>query len=82
MCMAIIGKIAAIDGESAVVDFGHLAKRLSNRLVQAKPGDFVIVKGNLIIEKVEKKEGKKLLSYQSVLLKKLHGKKRLKKSQD
>ena len=79
MCLAIIGKIAAIDNEFAIVDFGEgVAKKLSNKIAQAKAGDFVIVKGNLVLETVEKKEGKKLLNYQTVLLKKLHGKSKTK----
>jgi len=74
--MAIVGRVCAIDCESIVVDFRHATRKVSNRLVSAKLGDFVVVRGNLAIEKLEKKEGKTLLQYQTALVKKLHAKKK------
>jgi len=73
--MAIVGRIVAIDGESAVVDFKNVSKKVSNKLGIARLNDFVIVKGDLVIERLESSEGKKLFSYQAALVRKLHSKK-------
>lgn len=77
--MAIVGKVCALDGESIIVDFKHAQKKVSNKLVSAKLGDFVVVRGNLAIEKLEKSEGKTLLQFQTALVKKLHYKKKPKR---
>lgn len=70
MCQALVGKIAAIDGNYAIVDFSVGVKKAIN-LQKACLNDFVVVRGNLIIEKIEQHEGKVLLAVQKANFKKL-----------
>ena len=69
MCKALIGKVIAIDCDFAIVDFKVAERKVSNLIANAKLNDFVIVKGNLAIERVEKKQGKELLEVQTALAK-------------
>lgn len=50
MCLAVPGKVIAIDGEKAIVDYGITRRRASNRLCGAKLNDYVIVRGKIILE--------------------------------
>ena len=69
MCKALVGKVIAIDCDFAIVDFKIAEKKVSNLIANAKLNDFVIVKGNLILERIEKKQGKELIAFQTLLAK-------------
>jgi hydrogenase maturation factor len=69
MCKALVGKVIALDNEFAIVDFKIAEKKVSNLIANAKLNDFVIVKGNLILERIEKKQGKELIAFQTLLAK-------------
>ena len=56
MCLAIPGKVIALDGEKAVVDYGIAMRKASNRIANAKLNDYVIVRGKIIIEIVPRRQ--------------------------
>jgi len=57
MCLAIPGKILAIRGVKADVDFGEGSTRECNlSLVDAKVGEYVIVHAGYAIQKMDEKE--------------------------
>lgn len=60
MCLTIPGKIIAIDNEQAIIDFGIARKKASNKFAKAKLNDYAIVKGNIIIETIPKKEARQI----------------------
>lgn len=51
MCIAIPGRIKAIDADEAQIDYGGVSKTASIRLIQnAKIGDCVLVHAGFVIE--------------------------------
>jgi hydrogenase expression/formation protein HypC len=61
MCLAVPGKIIEINGDLVKVDYKREireAKLVSNNF---KVGDYVIVQGKVVIEKVPKEDVKKWL---------------------
>lgn len=63
MCNVLVGKIIAIDGNTAIVDFS-LAQRKAINLQGVRLNDFVVVRDNMIIEKLAEKKGGQLLKAQ------------------
>lgn len=63
MCLAIPGKIIEIRDNVAVIDYG--SEKREARIVEGdfKIGDFVIVQGRIIIEKVPEEQVKGWCSY-------------------
>ena len=56
MCLAVPGKIIEIKGNEAVVDY-DIEKRKALLLEKTyKIGDYVIVQGKVVVQKIEKKE--------------------------
>lgn len=56
MCLAVPGKIIEINGNEAIVDY-DIEKRKALLLENTfKIGDYVIVQGKTVVQKVEKKE--------------------------
>lgn len=63
MCLAAPSKVLKIEGDWAEVDSGQHTHRASLSLVKnVKKGDYVIVHGDLILNKVDKKDALKILS--------------------
>ena len=62
MCLAIPGKIVRLEADEAVVDYGY--EQRSARLIEdnAVVGDYVIVQGGFVIEKISAEEAEKALS--------------------
>lgn len=56
MCVALPGEVIEIDGDEAVVDFSGNRVRARAGLVDAKPGDYVLVHAGCILQKVSKSE--------------------------
>ena len=52
MCLAMPGKVVSVDGEDVVVDYEG-KKRTAKVLEECKVGDYVIVSGGFIVERVE-----------------------------
>lgn len=60
MCLAIPGKVLEITGDSALVDFDGVKRRVVIGLCKdVKIGDYVIVHAGYAIEIVDKKEAEK-----------------------
>ena len=76
MCKALVGKIVAIDNEFAIVDFRIAQKKAINKIANARLNDFVMVKGNLILEVLEKRQGKEMIEAQLQLAKASKAKKK------
>lgn len=53
MCLAIPGRIIAIEGENATVDYGGIKKNANVSLIDCSIGDFVIVHVGFAIQKVD-----------------------------
>ncbi|MDC7950755.1 HypC/HybG/HupF family hydrogenase formation chaperone [Methanomassiliicoccaceae archaeon COG_1] len=56
MCLAIPGKIVAIDGDVGVIDFGGTKKEANISMVDAKVGDWAIVHAGFAIELMDEAE--------------------------
>jgi hydrogenase expression/formation protein HypC len=57
MCLSVPGDIVSIDGDSADVNFGGIARRVSLMLCpDVKVGDYVLVHVGFVIQKVDKEE--------------------------
>lgn len=58
MCLAIPGKIIKIKNDIAIVDYG--TEKRKGRIVEGnyKAGDYVIIQGGLVIEKIPSNQAK------------------------
>jgi len=65
MCLAFPGRVLSIDGDFAKVDFGEGTARegINVSLVEAKPGQYVLVHAGYAIQVMDEKEAQKTLSY-------------------
>ncbi len=62
MCLAVPNKIIKIEGEWATVKSSHHIHKANLSLVKnAKKGDYVIIHGDLALNKLEKKEAAAIL---------------------
>jgi len=68
MCLAVPGKIVSITDTTAVVDFGGVQRETNVSLVDAKPGDYVIVHAGFAIQIVDEEEAKETLKLWEELL--------------
>ena len=55
MCLSIPGKITEINGKDVIVDY-NTEKRKAKTLLNVEIGDYVIINGGLIIEKIPKED--------------------------
>lgn len=61
MCLAVPGRIIKIEKGFATVDYG-CEKRIGKILEKNyKKGDYVIIQGGIVMQKIEKKEAKEAL---------------------
>ena len=56
MCLAIPGKIITINKDTATVDYGSEKRQAKIIEGDFKVGDFVIVQGKIVIEKVPEEQ--------------------------
>ena len=69
LCYAVPGKVIEIDGEVGVVDFGNGVRReVVLAMVDAKPGDYVLVHAGYAIKVLDEEEAKKTLELYSQIL--------------
>jgi hydrogenase expression/formation protein HypC len=62
MCLAIPGKITAIDGSTAQVDIEGTVKKANITLLpDVKIGDYVLLHAGFVIERYDEEEAKKTL---------------------
>ena len=58
MCLAIPGKIVSIEKDVATIDYGSEKRKAKIIEGDFKKGDFVIVQGRIVIEKVPEEQVK------------------------
>ena len=63
MCLTMPGKVVAINGGFATVDYGEQGSRenVNVSLVDVKPGSFVLVQGGFAIKVLTEKEARESL---------------------
>ena len=62
MCIAIPGKITAVEGNRAKVDFRGNLVDVHTGLIEAQIGDYVLVHAGCAIEVMKKEKAEELLS--------------------
>jgi len=63
MCLALPGKIIKLKNNKAIVDFGaHQHQAKCGLVKNLKIGDYVYTHGNLVLDKIDQKEAKKILN--------------------
>ena len=69
MCYAIPGRVIEANGEVGIVDFGNGVKReVILAMVNAKPGDYVLVHAGYAIKVLDEEEAEKTLELYSQIL--------------
>ena len=61
MCLAIPGKVVAINGDNADIDFGGVIKQTNVSMVEAKVGDWVVIHAGFAIEIMDDEEAEETL---------------------
>ncbi len=63
MCLTIPGKVVALDGKFAVVDYAEFGTRskVNVSMVKAKVGDYVLVHGGFVIRVLEERDAQESL---------------------
>ena len=61
MCLAIPGKITAINGEIADVDFGGVTKQTNVSMVDAQIGDWVVIHAGFAIEVMDEEDAQETI---------------------
>jgi hydrogenase expression/formation protein HypC len=61
MCVAYPGKIQTIDGRTAKVDFAGNVVSVNIGLVDAHPGDYVLVHAGMAIEAMSEEKAREIL---------------------
>ncbi|MBN2566649.1 HypC/HybG/HupF family hydrogenase formation chaperone [Candidatus Woesearchaeota archaeon] len=62
MCLSIPGRIEKTDGETAVVGYGNERRTVSTKLVPCAPGEWVVVSGGFVMQKLSEEDAKKALA--------------------
>ncbi|HUO42485.1 MAG TPA: HypC/HybG/HupF family hydrogenase formation chaperone [Methylomirabilota bacterium] len=62
MCLSIPGKIIAVDGKFASVDYGNqgIRENVNNSLVEGRVGNFVLVQGGFAIKILTESEAQEM----------------------
>ena len=60
MCLAIPGKVSEVSGKKIIVDFSGKRAPAESHFVKVKPGDWVLVFGNNIVEKTTEKRAREI----------------------
>jgi len=62
MCLSIPGKIIALSGKFASVDYGNqgIRENVNNSLVEAQVGNFVLVQGGFAIKVLTESEAQEM----------------------
>ncbi|MBQ6547569.1 MAG: HypC/HybG/HupF family hydrogenase formation chaperone, partial [Candidatus Methanomethylophilaceae archaeon] len=56
MCLAIPGKVIAINGETGDIDFGGVIKHTNLSMVDANVGDWVVIHAGFAIEVMDEED--------------------------
>jgi hydrogenase expression/formation protein HypC len=61
MCLAVPGKIVAIDGKNAQIDFGGVMREANISMVEVDVGAYVIVHAGFAIQVIDEVEAKETI---------------------
>ena len=61
MCLAVPGKIVAINGDTADVDFGGVIRQANVALVEATVGEWAVIHAGFAIEVMDEEEAQETL---------------------
>lgn len=61
MCLAIPGKVIAINGETGDIDFGGVTKQTNLSMVEAKVGDWVVIHAGFAIEVMDEEDAQETI---------------------
>ena len=61
MCLAIPGKLVAINGDTGDVDFGGVIKQTNISMVDANIGDWVVIHAGFAIEVMDKDRAEEMI---------------------
>lgn len=61
MCLAIPGKVIAINGETGDIDFGGVTKQTNLSMVDAKIGDWVVIHAGFAIEVMDEEDAQETI---------------------
>lgn len=61
MCLAIPGKVVAINGETGDIDFGGVTKQTNLSMVEAKVGDWVVIHAGFAIEVMDEDDAQETI---------------------
>lgn len=67
MCVALPGKVIALDKDIATVDFRGNIVKANSGIVEIKVGDYVLVHAGLIIQKLNPEEAENMTELFSVI---------------
>ncbi len=62
MCLALPGKVVAINGETGDIDFGGVIKQTNISMVEANVGDWVVIHAGFAIEVMDDEEAEETLA--------------------
>jgi len=61
MCLAIPARVLEVRGHRAKVDFGGAVREVDITLVDARPGQYVLVHAGFAIQVLDKREAEEML---------------------
>ncbi len=61
MCLAIPGKVIAINGETGDIDFGGVIKHTNLSMVDANVGDWVVIHAGFAIEVMDEEDAQETI---------------------
>lgn len=67
MCVAVPGKVAAVDDKYADVEFGGSIVKARRGLVEVKPGDYVLVHAGYIIQTLAMDEAEEMTALMKLM---------------
>jgi hydrogenase expression/formation protein HypC len=68
MCLAIPAKVLNVKGEIAEVEQMGKVRKVNIKLVKPRVGDYVLVQGNFVVEKIDEKDAiKSIEAWKEVL---------------
>ena len=60
LCLAVPGKVVSVKGDVAEIVYGRLRKTARVVSVKAKKGDWVVVRGGVIVQRMDENEAKRI----------------------
>jgi hydrogenase assembly chaperone HypC/HupF len=61
MCITIPGRVSEVSGKRIIVDFSGRKSPAESHFMKVRPGDWVLVFGNNIVEKTTERRAREIL---------------------